>query len=627
MKKRRTKLIISILLAAAAFTIDKWFSFEYDKWVVLGFYILSYAVVGASVVIDAVSGVFRGNLLDENFLMSIASIGAFCIGEYLEAVAVMIFFGIGEMFEKYAVGKSRRSITELMNIRPDHANIVRGDGECESVDPETIEIGDTVRVRAGEKVALDGVIISGNTTIDTSALTGESAPISLGVGDTVLSGYVDMTGLIDVRVTKKFGESTASKILDMVENAQSKKSKPESFITRFSQFYTPTVVIAALIIAVIPSLITGNWSEWIYRALSFLVVSCPCALVISVPLSFFGGIGGASRIGVLVKGSNYLEALAGTETVVFDKTGTLTKGVFQVTAIEPSEEYLKRFGNGSSEDAGKELIRLAAYAEHYSTHPIALSLEKAYGGEIDSGLISEVKEISGHGVTALVGGREIAVGNIKLMKSLGIACVESRSVGTTVYIAENGEYIGSITISDIIKEDAKDAVLRLKRFGVKRTVMLTGDNAASAESVAERIGIDEVYAGLLPGDKVDRVENLLCSKTKGKSVAFVGDGINDAPVLARADVGISMGALGSDAAIEASDVVIMTDEPSKISEAIRIARKTLSITHQNIVFAIGVKVAVLVLTALGLCGMWAAVFADVGVSVIAILNALRALKS
>ncbi len=627
MKKRRIKLIISALLAAAAVTIDKWAAFEYSNWVVLGLYILSYAVIGASVVIDAVSGVFRGNLLDENFLMSIASIGAFCIGEYLEAVAVMIFFNIGEMFEKYAVGKSRRSIAELMNIRPDHANIVREDGECSSVDPETVMIGDIVRVRAGERVALDGVIISGNTTVDTSALTGESAPISLGVGDTVLSGYVDLTGLIDVRVTKKFGESTASKILDMVENAQSKKSRPESFITRFSQFYTPIVVIAALIIAVLPSIITGNWSEWIYRALSFLVVSCPCALVISVPLSFFGGIGGASRIGVLVKGSNYLEALAGTETVVFDKTGTLTKGVFQVTDIKPSEEYLKGFGNENPEDACKELVRIAAYAEHYSTHPIALSLEKAYIGEIDQGLISDVKEISGHGVTARIGESEIAVGNIKLMNSLGIVSCEGDALGTTVYIAENGSYIGSITISDVIKEDAKDAVLRLKRFGVKRTVMLTGDNFASAESVAEKIGIDEVFAGLLPGDKVARVEALIENKSKGKSVVFVGDGINDAPVLARADVGISMGALGSDAAIEASDVVIMTDEPSKISEAIRIARKTLSITHQNIVFAIGVKVAVLVLSALGLCGMWAAVFADVGVSVIAILNALRALKS
>lgn len=627
MKKRRIKLIISALLAAAAVTIDKWAAFEYSNWVVLGLYILSYAVIGASVVIDAVSGVFRGNLLDENFLMSIASIGAFCIGEYLEAVAVMIFFNIGEMFEKYAVGKSRRSIAELMNIRPDHANIVREDGECSSVDPETVMIGDIVRVRAGERVALDGVIISGNTTVDTSALTGESAPISLGVGDTVLSGYVDLTGLIDVRVTKKFGESTASKILDMVENAQSKKSRPESFITRFSQFYTPIVVIAALIIAVLPSIITGNWSEWIYRALSFLVVSCPCALVISVPLSFFGGIGGASRIGVLVKGSNYLEALAGTETVVFDKTGTLTKGVFQVTDIKPSEEYLKGFGNENPEDACKELVRIAAYAEHYSTHPIALSLEKAYIGEIDQGLISDVKEISGHGVTARIGESEIVVGNIKLMNSLGIVSCEGGALGTTVYIAENGSYIGSITISDVIKEDAKDAVLRLKRFGVKRTVMLTGDNFASAESVAEKIGIDEVFAGLLPGDKVARVEALIENKSKGKSVVFVGDGINDAPVLARADVGISMGALGSDAAIEASDVVIMTDEPSKISEAIRIARKTLSITHQNIVFAIGVKVAVLVLSALGLCGMWAAVFADVGVSVIAILNALRALKS
>lgn len=627
MKKRRIKLIISALLAAAAVTIDKWAAFEYSNWVVLGLYILSYAVIGASVVIDAVSGVFRGNLLDENFLMSIASIGAFCIGEYLEAVAVMIFFNIGEMFEKYAVGKSRRSIAELMNIRPDHANIVREDGECSSVDPETVMIGDIVRVRAGERVALDGVIISGNTTVDTSALTGESAPISLGVGDTVLSGYVDLTGLIDVRVTKKFGESTASKILDMVENAQSKKSRPESFITRFSQFYTPIVVIAALIIAVLPSIITGNWSEWIYRALSFLVVSCPCALVISVPLSFFGGIGGASRIGVLVKGSNYLEALAGTETVVFDKTGTLTKGVFQVTDIKPSEEYLKGFGNENPEDACKELVRIAAYAEHYSTHPIALSLEKAYIGEIDQGLISDVKEISGYGVTARIGESEIAVGNIKLMNSLGIVSCEGDALGTTVYIAENGSYIGSITISDVIKEDAKDAVLRLKRFGVKRTVMLTGDNFASAESVAEKIGIDEVFAGLLPGDKVARVEALIENKSKGKSVVFVGDGINDAPVLARADVGISMGALGSDAAIEASDVVIMTDEPSKISEAIRIARKTLSITHQNIVFAIGVKVAVLVLSALGLCGMWAAVFADVGVSVIAILNALRALKS
>lgn len=615
MKKRRIKLCISVLLAAAALVTDKFFSFKYSEWVVLGLYILAYAAVGLSVVIDAVSNLFRGNLLDENFLMAVASIGAFCIGEYLEAVAVMVFFNVGEMFEKYAVGKSRRSISELMNIRPDHANIVREDGECETVDPETVEVGDTVRVRAGERVALDGVIISGGTTVDTSALTGESAPVSLGIGDTVLSGYVDLTGLIDVRVTKKFGESTASKILDMVENAQSKKSRPESFITRFAQFYTPIVVIAALLIAVIPSIFTGNWSEWIYRALSFLVVSCPCALVISVPLSFFGGIGGASGLGVLVKGSNYLEALAGTETVVFDKTGTLTKGVFEVTAATPED--------GISED---ELIRLAAYAEHYSTHPIALSLEKAYGKEIDPRLISNVEEISGHGVKASVDGHEVAVGNIKLMASLGVACVEGNVRGTTVYVAEDGRYIGSITISDVVKSDAGEAIARLKRSGVKRTVMLTGDNAASAEAVAGELGLDEVYAGLLPGDKVERVEALIEGKTKGKCVAFVGDGINDAPVLARADVGISMGALGSDAAIEASDVVIMTDEPSKIAEVIRIAKKTLSITHQNIIFAIGVKIAVLVLSALGLCGMWAAVFADVGVSVIAILNALRALK-
>lgn len=615
MKKRRIKLCISVLLAAAALVTDKFFSFKYSEWVVLGLYILAYAAVGLSVVIDAVSNLFRGNLLDENFLMAVASIGAFCIGEYLEAVAVMVFFNVGEMFEKYAVGKSRRSISELMNIRPDHANIVREDGECETVDPETVEVGDTVRVRAGERVALDGVIISGGTMVDTSALTGESAPVSLGIGDTVLSGYVDLTGLIDVRVTKKFGESTASKILDMVENAQSKKSRPESFITRFAQFYTPIVVIAALLIAVIPSIFTGNWSEWIYRALSFLVVSCPCALVISVPLSFFGGIGGASGLGVLVKGSNYLEALAGTETVVFDKTGTLTKGVFEVTAATPED--------GISED---ELIRLAAYAEHYSTHPIALSLEKAYGKEIDPRLISNVEEISGHGVKASVDGHEVAVGNIKLMASLGVACVEGNVRGTTVYVAEDGRYIGSITISDVVKSDAGEAIARLKRSGVKRTVMLTGDNAASAEAVAGELGLDEVYAGLLPGDKVERVEALIEGKTKGKCVAFVGDGINDAPVLARADVGISMGALGSDAAIEASDVVIMTDEPSKIAEVIRIAKKTLSITHQNIIFAIGVKIAVLVLSALGLCGMWAAVFADVGVSVIAILNALRALK-
>lgn len=615
MKKRRIKLCISVLLAAAALVTDKCFSFKYSEWVVLGLYILAYAAVGLSVVIDAVSNLFRGNLLDENFLMAVASIGAFCIGEYLEAVAVMVFFNVGEMFEKYAVGKSRRSISELMNIRPDHANIVREDGECETVDPETVEVGDTVRVRAGERVALDGVIISGGTTVDTSALTGESAPVSLGIGDTVLSGYVDLTGLIDVRVTKKFGESTASKILDMVENAQSKKSRPESFITRFAQFYTPIVVIAALLIAVIPSIFTGNWSEWIYRALSFLVVSCPCALVISVPLSFFGGIGGASRLGVLVKGSNYLEALAGTETVVFDKTGTLTKGVFEVTAVAPED--------GISED---ELIRLAAYAEHYSTHPIALSLEKAYGKEIDPRLISNVEEISGHGVKASVDGHEVAVGNIKLMASLGVACVEGKVRGMAVYVAEDGRYIGSITISDVVKSDAGEAIARLKRSGVKHTVMLTGDNATSAEAVAGELGLDEVYAGLLPGDKVERVEALIAGKTRGKCVAFVGDGINDAPVLARADVGISMGALGSDAAIEASDVVIMTDEPSKIAEVIRIAKKTLSITHQNIIFAIGVKVAVLMLSALGLCGMWAAVFADVGVSVIAILNALRALK-
>lgn len=616
MKKRRIKLAVSVLLAAAALVTDKCFSFEYSEWVVLGLYILAYAAVGLSVVIDAVSNLFRGNLLDENFLMAVASIGAFCIGEYLEAVAVMVFFNVGEMFEKYAVGKSRRSISELMNIRPDHANIVRDDGECETVDPETIEIGAVVRVRAGERAALDGVIISGNTTVDTSALTGESAPLTLGVGDTMLSGYVDLSGLVDVRVTKKFGESTASKILDMVENAQNKKSRPESFITRFAQFYTPIVVIAALLIAVIPSLITGNWSEWIYRALNFLVVSCPCALVISVPLSFFGGIGGASKIGVLVKGSSYLEALAKTETVVFDKTGTLTRGVFEVVATEPED--------GISKD---ELIKLAAYAEHYSTHPIAVSLARAYGDEIDPRLISDVEELSGHGVKAKIEDSEVAVGNAKLMQMLGVVCRESEVRGTTVYVAENGKYIGSVTISDVIKSDAKDAIVSLKRSGVKQTVMLTGDNAASAETVATELGIDRVYAGLLPGDKVDKVEALLESKTKGRSVVFVGDGINDAPVLARADVGISMGALGSDAAIEASDVVIMNDEPSKISKAIGIAKKTLSITHQNIIFAIGVKVSVLLLSAFGLCGMWAAVFADVGVSVIAILNALRALKA
>lgn len=609
------KLSICTAVAVAGFVSEK---LGAPTWLFITLYMLAYVASGYDVLIDAAKNIFSGNFLDENFLMAVATIGAVIIGEYTEAVAVMLFFQVGELFEKYAVSKSRSSITELMNIRPDYANLKKGD-TWEKVDPETVNPGDIIMVSAGEKIPLDGVVIGGTSMLDTSALTGESVPRSVKIGDEVISGCVNQNGVLEIRVIKAFGESTVSKILDLVENATANKSKSEKFITKFARYYTPIVVGTAVALAIIPSIITGNWSEWVYRALDFLVVSCPCALVISVPLSFFGGIGGASRMGVLIKGSNYLEALAKTETVVFDKTGTLTKGVFQVTDIKPCGEVNKN-----------ELLKVAAYAERFSNHPIAISLRDAYkkqsGEEIPASDNTDFEEISGHGIKTVVDGSDVCVGNLKLMAKLGLDVSPATEVGTVVYVAKDGKYLGYIVISDIVKDDAALAIASLKEVGVKNTVMLTGDNHAVANAVAKQIGIDEVYSELLPTDKVDKLKVVLDNKTSGSSVAFVGDGINDAPVLAGADIGIAMGGLGSDAAIEAADIVIMTDEPSKISDVIKISRKTLRISNENIVFALTVKVIVLVLCAIGVCGMWAAVFADVGVSVIAILNAMRALK-
>ena len=609
------KLSICTAVAVAGFVSEK---LGAPTWLFITLYMLAYVASGYDVLIDAAKNIFSGNFLDENFLMAVATIGAVIIGEYTEAVAVMLFFQVGELFEKYAVNKSRSSITELMNIRPDYANLKKGDA-WEKVDPETVNPGDIIMVSAGEKIPLDGVVIGGASMLDTSALTGESVPRSVKTGDEVISGCVNQNGVLEIRVAKAFGESTVSRILDLVENATANKSKSEKFITKFARYYTPIVVGTAVALAIIPSIITGNWSEWVYRALDFLVVSCPCALVISVPLSFFGGIGGASRMGVLIKGSNYLEALAKTETVVFDKTGTLTKGVFQVTDIKPCEKVNKN-----------ELLKVAAYAERFSNHPIAISLRDAYkkqsGEEIPASDNTDFEEISGHGIKTVVDGSIVCVGNLKLMAKLGLGVSPATEVGTVVYVAKDDKYLGYIVISDIVKDDAALAIASLKEVGVKNTIMLTGDNHAVANDVAKQLGIDEVYSELLPTDKVAKLKVVLDNKTSGSSVAFVGDGINDAPVLAGADIGIAMGGLGSDAAIEAADIVIMTDEPSKISDVIKISRKTLRISNENIVFALTVKVIVLVLCAIGVCGMWAAVFADVGVSVIAILNAMRALK-
>ena len=610
MTKRLWRIIIGAAVLATAVLLSL-----NNEWLQIALFIISYIIVGGDVVKRAVKNIFKGQVFDENFLMSIATIGAFFIGEYPEGVAVMLFYQVGELFQSYAVGKSRKSIASLMDIRPDYANVKKGD-ELVKVDPDEVQIGDIIVIKAGEKIPLDGKVIEGSSMIDTSALTGESVPREVEVGSDLLSGCININGVITAEVTKEFGESTVSNILDLVENASSKKSNSEQFITKFARYYTPVVVIIAVFLAIIPPLVIdgATFSDWIYRALAFLVVSCPCALVISIPLSFFGGIGGASKKGVLVKGSNYLEALAETEIVVFDKTGTLTKGVFNVQEIHPE---------GVSKE---ELLELTAHAESYSNHPISLSLKRAYSKEIDNGRISDVEEISGHGVIATVDGKKVMVGNIKLMKMMDIPYFKGELIGTIVHVAVNNKYIGYIVIADEVKEDSAQAIKELKAANIKQTVMLTGDNKSIGSKVAKELGLDKVYAELLPADKVEKLEELFSQKSKKGKLAFVGDGINDAPVLARADIGIAMGGLGSDAAIEAADVVIMTDEPSKIATTMKISKKTLKIAHQNIVFAIGIKIIVLILSAFGITTMWAAIFADVGVTIIAVLNAFRALN-
>jgi len=581
----------------------------------LAAYIVSYAVIGWDVLWRAVRNICHGQVFDENFLMTLATVGAFLTGEYREAVAVMLFYQVGELFQSYAVGKSRKSIASLMDIRPDSANVER-DGQLVEVDPEEVVVGDVIVVKAGERIPIDGVVLEGESSIDTAALTGESCPRDVVPGDDVVSGCINRTGLLRVRTTKAFGESTVARILEMVENSSAKKAKAENFITRFARWYTPSVVIAAVLLAILPPLaMGGNWQEWLHRALIFLVISCPCALVISVPLSFFGGIGGASRQGILVKGANYLEALANAEIVVFDKTGTLTKGVFNVTAIHPD----------TCSEA--QLLEMAALAENYSDHPISRSIREAYGKEIDTSRVQDTKEMSGRGVQATIDGKSVCVGNDKWMEEIGVKWHPCHRIGTTVHVAIDGEYAGHLVISDEVKPDAYAAIEALRAQNVKKTVMLTGDARTVGEKTAEELGIDQVFAQLLPTDKVEHVEALMREKSKNGKLVFVGDGINDAPVLSRADIGIAMGAMGSDAAIEAADIVLMDDKPSKIATAIRISQRTLRIVHQNIVFALVVKGVVLLLGALGISGMWEAVFADVGVSVIAILNAMRALKT
>ena len=610
MKKDGIKIILALILFIIAMAIK----FQ-NEWINNVIFIISYIIVGFEILRKAIRNIFRGKVFDENFLMSVATLGAFGIGEFPEAVAVMLFYQIGELFQSYAVDKSRRSIASLMDIRPDYANVYK-DGQIEKVNPSEVKIGDTIVVKPGEKIPLDGHIIEGKTTLDTKALTGESLPREVTEGEDVLSGCINLDGLIKIEVTKEYGESTVSKILDLVENASSKKSKSENFITKFAKYYTPIVVIIALILAIFPPLLIpgANFSDWIYRALSFLVVSCPCALVISIPLSFFGGIGGASKMGVLVKGSNYLEALANTEITVFDKTGTLTKGVFEVqkvNAIDMSEE---------------ELLEVSAYAENFSNHPISKSIKKKYNKPVDEKQIIDYQEISGLGIVAKIGEQDVIVGNEKLMKEKQIEFTKCTDVGTILYVAIQGKYAGYILISDKIKEDAKYTIEQLKKNNIKQTVMLTGDRKDVGENVAKQIGIDKVYTELLPDGKVQKVEELLKTKSEKGKLAFVGDGINDAPVLALADIGIAMGGLGADSAIEAADIVIMTDEPSKIVNAIKLSKKTMRIVKENIIFAIAIKILVLILAAFGLSTMWEAVFADVGVSIIAIINALRALK-
>lgn len=610
MSKQLIKIIISLLLVVISLLLK--FDTELYSNIL---YVIAYIIVGYDIVLKAVRNIFKGKVFDENFLMTVATIGAFCIGEFPEAVAVMLFYQIGELFQSYAVDRSRKSVASLMDIRPDYANVYRKD-EIERVDPDEVNIGEIILVKPGEKIPLDGIVVDGESMLNTQALTGESVPRKVTVNDEVLSGCINNDGILKIKVSKKFEESTVSKILDLVENASSRKSKSENFISKFAKYYTPIVVIVSVVLAVIPPLVIKEalFSDWLYRALSFLVVSCPCALVISIPLSFFGGIGAASKIGVLIKGSNYLEALASAEIVVCDKTGTLTEGVFKVQKIDAI---------GYSDD---ELLRYAAYAEGFSNHPISISLKQAYNKEINEKLVTETQEISGKGVLAKVDGKMVLVGNEKIMKEYNIKFQKSEETGTIVYVAINDEFAGTILIADKIKEDSYKAVKLFKNNNVKKVVMLTGDRDNISESVANELNLDEYHAELLPQDKVSWVEKLMTQKSSGGKLIFVGDGINDAPVLALSDIGIAMGGLGSDAAIEAADVVIMTDEPSKIANSVQISKKTMRIVKQNIVFAIAVKIGVLILSAFGVSTMWEAVFADVGVSVLAIVNALRVLR-
>ncbi len=609
MKKKSFKIIISLILFLIAMIIN----FD-NELINKGIFIIAYIIVGLEIIRKALRNIFRGKVFDENFLMTVATVGAFGIGEFPEAVAVMLFYQVGELFQSYAVDKSRKSIASLMDIRPDYANIEK-DGKVLKVDPDDVKIGDIIIIKPGEKVPLDGIVIEGNTSLDTKALTGESLPREVTPGDEILSGSINISGLVKVKVSKEYGESTVSKILDLVENASSKKSKSENFITKFAKYYTPVVVIIAILLVLVPVIFFGGeFSDWIYRALSFLVVSCPCALVISIPLSFFGGIGGASKMGILIKGSNYLEAIASTEIIVFDKTGTLTEGIFEVQKINPKDID------------ENDLLENAAYAECYSNHPISLSIKRAYGKQIDKSKIKSTEELSGRGIVAIINGKNVLVGNEKLLNENNIEFEKNNDIGTILYVAIDKKYVGNIVIADKIKEDAKDSIMSLKKSNIKQAVMLTGDRKAVGENVAGILGIDKVYTELLPDGKVEKVEELLKKKSEKGKLAFVGDGINDAPVLALADIGIAMGGLGADSAIEAADIVLMTDEPSKIVDTIKLSKKTMKIVKENIIFAISIKVLVLILSAIGISTMWEAVFADVGVSIIAILNALRVLN-
>ena len=641
-KNMLTRILVTAVLYAALVAADhmKMIPAVFEGWKLLFLYFIPYFVIGWDILYKAVRNIKNGQIFDENFLMAVATIGAFGVNEYSEAVAVMLFYQVGELFQSYAVNRSRQSITDLMDICPEYANIEE-DGQLKQVDPDDVEVGDIIVIKPGEKIPLDGKVVFGESMVDTSALTGESVPRTVKEGDDLVSGCVNGNGLLRAEVTKEFDDSTVAKILELVENASSKKAHVENFITRFARYYTPAVVISAVVLAVIPPLFAGqSWAEWVRRACTFLVISCPCALVISVPMSFFSGIGAASKKGVLVKGSNYLEIMSKLHTVVFDKTGTLTKGEFKVARIYSADEKADTAGNGENEsgesaengtdprsEKQRKVLELAALAESYSDHPISRSIRDAWGKKLDQSRVSDAQEISGHGVKVKIDGKMVLAGNGKLMDEKGISYTECDSIGTVVYVAEDGRFLGSIVIADGIKDGVKDAIQRLKRAGVSKTVMLTGDRRNVAEAVAKEIGLDEVHAQLLPGDKVDAVESLMKFLPESKKLAFVGDGINDAPVLSRADVGIAMGSMGSDAAIEAADVVLMDDDPGKIADIVRISRKTMGIVMQNIVFALGVKFVVLAMGAFGVANMWEAVFADVGVSVIAILNAMRALKA